>query len=90
MRPIDADAVCSMCLCHYGECPDREIGECAVSDAPTLTLDDLRPRGRWEKKVVRGKEVPCCSVCGRDTGITYEYDFCPNCGAELDGGFENG
>lgn len=62
-----------------------EITGCiaSVRNAPTLTLDDLRPHGRWEKKVVRGVEVPCCSVCGRGTGTTYEYDYCPNCGVKM-------
>ena len=25
-----------------------------------------------------------CKRCGRETGVSYEYDFCPHCGAEME------
>lgn len=55
-----------------------------IKSAPTLTLDDLRPKGRWKD----GE----CTNCGCDAlyhkGVpapTYT-EFCPNCGADMRGG----
>ena len=43
--------------------------------------------GRWERRVV-DHELPYyfvhdCSICG-SSGESY-YDYCPNCGAKMDG-----
>ena len=56
-----------------------------VNMAPTLTLDDLRPKGRWEQypedwreQIIGGK----CSLCG----FAYygnRFNFCPSCGADM-------
>lgn len=81
------DIVGKMPLCwEYGQ---------AISDVydiikamPTLTLDDLRPKGRW----VDGM----CTRCGFDA-MYYKGNpaqvytgFCPNCGADMRGGGEDG
>lgn len=90
MRPIDADTVCSVCLCDYTECPSAETGDCIIKDVPTLTLDDLRPHGRWVS--VPHKLARVCSVCNRDEPYKFAdiganvYDYCPHCGAKMDGG----
>lgn len=55
-----------------------------------LTLDDLRPKGRW----VDGN----CSMCGASIPTDNQWDFidesdchyCPNCGADMRGGGEDG
>ena len=59
----------------------------AVEDAPTV---DAVPvvHGRWEKF---GYDF-CCSACGvyqcgHYIGMT---NYCPNCGAKMDGGDDNG
>ena len=59
-----------------------------VNMAPTITLDDLRPKGRW----VDGE----CTNCGCDAlynkGIpvpTYT-EFCPTCGADMRGYMSDG
>ena len=45
--------------------------------------------GRWETEIITdvyGLKHACyaCSVCG--VANNDEYDFCPNCGAKMDGG----
>lgn len=53
---------------------------------------DVAPvvHGRW--KVVEGTiENAVCSICNRHFQSYYEaYHYCPNCGAKMDGGSENG
>ena len=90
MRPIDADVVCNMCLCDYTRCPSAESGDCIIKDAPTLTLDDLRPKGRWDVTEDEFMTYARCSECGEDFSF-WEADcaltnFCPSCGADMRGG----
>ena len=70
-----------------------------LENAPTLTLDDLRPKGRWNGD-------GSCSYCGMRnptcrtddladwfpvSSVQFEYlQFCPNCGADMRGGGEDG
>lgn len=59
-----------------------------------LTEDTSAPvvHGRWENG------NPICPVCGEnkfkdldaDIWCDWRPDYCPNCGAKMDGGFENG
>lgn len=96
MRPIDADALkesvenlfCEKCYERGGAfCAD-----CALhyliqySDKlPTLTLDDLRPKGKWVKN---GWNDYSCSKC--ETQYVGKgalaWNYCPHCGARLGGG----
>lgn len=95
MRPIDADVVCSECTSYYaGNCPSEDSVGCAVKDAPTLTLDDLRPKGRWINWGKSGtptyENYGTCSACHEDAEIHTEHrNFCPNCGADMRGGGED-
>ena len=60
-----------------------------VNMAHTLTLDDLRPMGRWVDMRTSYNDVPNsrCSECGRRIfGLESAYNFCPNCGADMRGG----
>lgn len=68
-----------------------------IKAAPTIKAEPVR-HGRWipRKPDCRGyTEEFMCSECN---AITYmhlctkdcKYDFCPNCGAEMDGGADNG
>ncbi len=99
MRPIDLDkallAVCSGCNEEFSEEP-CEPGCCRIREklenAPTLALDDLRPKGRWVKHS-RYSE-PECDVCGSGAAAGYDEEpwetpFCPFCGADMQGGGED-
>lgn len=67
-----------------------------ISDAPTLTLDDLRPKGRWIGTGYDGYADGCpvydlweCSECRAEFGCVEDpppYEFCPSCGADMRGG----
>ena len=52
--------------------------------------------GRWiegAENFTCGNHNAECSVCGCNiswNGIDEDWNFCPNCGAKMDGGAENG
>ena len=66
-----------------------------VAEAPTLTLDDLRPKGRWEViedyvsslgyTVIDGYR---CSLCKEESREA--LDFCGHCGADMRGDRKDG
>ena len=60
-----------------------------VSDAPAADVEPVK-HGRWNiQDGTKTRRV--CSVCGFD-GPEYVkfYGYCPNCGAKMNGGAENG
>lgn len=69
-----------------------------IKSAPTLTLDDLRPKGRWIGTGYDGYADGClvydlweCSECRAEFGCVGDpppYEFCPSCGADMRGGGE--
>lgn len=65
----------------------------AIRTIPAGMIIDVAPvvHGRWN--VVEGLMLDnaICSNCGRRFQAYYEeYHFCPNCGAKMDGGAEDG
>jgi hypothetical protein len=64
---------------------------CAYADAmdfiDAIPVADVQPvkHGRWEDCEIRGSLAMRCSVCGNDSGVLYNYAYCPNCGARMDG-----
>lgn len=54
-----------------------------LMDAPTIDAEPIR-RGHWE----HGEDVfgmYCqCSECGNQYYGSYEFKYCPNCGAKMD------
>lgn len=70
-----------------------------LENASTLTLDDLRPKGRWIGTGYDGYADGClvydlweCSECRAEFGCVGDpppYEFCPSCGADMRGGGED-
>lgn len=60
-----------------------------VNMAPTLTLDDLRPKGRWEwlgpYRYNNDGMIGTCSVCKERLRL-FAHNYCPSCGADMRGG----
>lgn len=89
MRPIDADALLKLIKDTNDGYRYGYLDATDIHNAPTLTLDDLRPtainlKAEWPSLFQ-------CSACGWDDGDTYTgdtdtYNYCPNCGAKMGGG----
>ena len=72
---------------HVGESIDADV---VISDIKGMKAADVAPvvHGRWEPG------NPICPVCGgnkfkdldADIWCDWQPDFCPNCGAKMDGG----
>ena len=90
MRPIDADALKAYSYqsgdwSHGAHPMVVEVDD--IDDAPTITLDDLRPKAvnlnaEWSSLFK-------CSACGWEdddttTGDTDTSNYCPNCGAKME------
>lgn len=90
MRLIDADALNSRLSkeTDYSDDGDMEINAdsvfIAISEAPTI---DPVKHGKWEdENPIEPNPMfraMVCSVCGRTEGSP--NDFCPYCGAKMDG-----
>lgn len=72
---------------------------CAVIDDKVDTPDDIEVvvHGRWEEwwpgisVIMTGEEMLYrCSACTAKYADIDGYDYCPNCGARMDGGEEDG
>ena len=84
MRTIDADAVAKHlweddeyqnCSVDYNEGIKDAIK--AINNSPTV---DPVKHGRWKMY----KTFYACSVC-EYPDMGHMYDYCPNCGAKMDG-----
>ena len=64
-----------------------------IDSEPAADVTPVR-HGRWVS--VPHKLARICSVCNRDEPYKFAdidadvYDYCPNCGAKMDGGAGNG
>ena len=60
--------------------------KCFVEQMPTVDAVE----------VVHGRWIPCtnggyhCSVCDKRFGFVFDNNYCPNCGAKMDGGNGDG
>lgn len=102
MRLIDADALLEhvQCRLHFDDVISKTIDKCVeitrrlISDAPTIEAEPVR-HGRWIDaycgKYANAKYI--CSCCGKrahsDDWKWELSDFCPHCGAKMDGGTDD-
>ena len=96
MRLIDADALLESGICaEYGYndnglllIPMRDVTN-SIRNAPTIDAEPVR-HGRWSYNyyptVWYGHGEPPEWVCSECEERAYNtYDYCPNCGAKMDG-----
>ncbi len=56
-----------------------------IEEAPTVDAVEV-VHGRWEWKPQNEMIWQLrCSVCGSEDGANETYNYCPNCGAKMDG-----
>ena len=79
----------------YGEGFDRGLDRAqrAILDAPAADVAPVR-HGRWVDAYPDIESNPMfmygiCSECGFEQGISKYLNYCPNCGAKMDGGDSN-
>ena len=97
MRPIDADRALEIVrdqgIAHPNAYHLTNYATLILREAPTIDVAPVR-HGRWVS--VPHKLARVCSVCNRDEPYKFAdidadvYEYCPNCGAKMDGGASNG
>ena len=94
-RYIDANKLkpdTSVFLSLYAEQPVKVYSQERIDNAPT---EDVAPvkHGHWYNSSYLGDEITCskCSATYNifETDRAENFDFCPNCGAKMDGGEQN-
>jgi len=91
-RLIDADALVKDFNICFGGVSHAVIAKNLIDNAPTIEAEPVR-HGRWIKKVESyhdshtgeywDEEYCSCPFCGKDSDL--EHNYCPNCGAKMDG-----
>ena len=85
MRLIDADALIEEALTGGVYC---YVDALQIAIAPTVDVVPVQ-HGRWETNSDR-PDTLICSICkcGFDMWKHDPHNYCPNCGAKMDGGAE--
>ena len=87
MRLIDADALLGKFYQERPTITDVDDYYYLVEDAPTIDAEPVK-HGRWKqcfedwRHQMEGDE---CSVCGFKIFGRSDFNYCPNCGAKMDG-----
>ena len=92
MRLIDADRALEIVrdqgIAHPNAYHLTNYATLILREAPTIDVAPVR-HGRWVS--IPHKLARVCSVCNRDEPYKFAdidadvYDYCPNCGAKMDG-----
>ena len=73
---------------HVEESIDADV---VISDIKGMKAADVAPvrHGRWldvREKRLFGEHYFLCSNCKSRNGLMIPFNYCPNCGAKMDGG----
>lgn len=60
---------------------DRDEAENAIMTLPAADVVEVR-HGHWNRA---GQDSASCSLCGKVNDNCLNNNFCPNCGAKMDG-----
>ena len=93
MRAIDADDFLKQSteLYEHAGWDEREVHfsladlRCNLEMMPTVEAEPVR-HGHWTDNDIDPEAWNFCSVCGEQA--IDNYDYCPNCGAKMDGEHE--
>lgn len=85
--------VCERCNIEFGDEP-CEPSDCSILKRllaiPAADVALVR-HGRWVAETERTGNYAHCSMCScRCRGYVPHYKYCPNCGARMEGGADNG
>ena len=69
------------------DCASRDALN-AIKSIPAADVVEV-VRGKWLPSDIPDSILDKCSECGFDTGA-FTFHYCPNCGAKMDGGMDNG
>ena len=67
---------------------DPRLAYC-IDNIPGVEAEPV-VHGRWVFGAANRREYMKCSVCLKSQTPTGVFTYCPNCGAKMDGGNENG
>ena len=72
-------------IAYYGGFKHEQAMQKAIDEACKLAIEALkeRPKGRWVSNGIPESTLRGCSVCGYTCGA-YTFNYCPNCGAEME------
>ena len=83
-RLIDAYDVKEL-INGLSELPWEEKVDYLVDSLPTVDAVEV-VHGRWEWKPIQNKHwILTCSVCSGTKNASEDCNYCPNCGAKMDG-----
>ena len=72
---------------------DAQTRQFYSSEVHAITIWNIRVtpvrHGKWLPSDIPDSILDKCSECGFDTGA-FTFHYCPNCGAKMDGGMDNG
>lgn len=71
---------------------DLDTATAFVNNIPDADVAPVR-HGRWldvREKRLFGEHYFLCLNCKSRNGLMIPFNYCPNCGAKMDGGFDNG
>ena len=55
-----------------------------IEEAPTVDAAEV-VHGQWKHQYEKGMSYKVCSICGCRNGLDLKFNYCPNCGAKMDG-----